>query len=188
MEFKNKSFNPIKWLKHKGWFLIDLPFFIKANGFKKGVELGAKAGRSMFFMLKFNKQLHLIGIDQWQVIEGTAYRKNPLNEEKCRGRLNQFNERVTLIKEDALLATNFIDDNTLDFVHYDLQCKSMKDKHEEMIKAWMPKIKDGGMLIGRDFRDFREAFYNLGYREREILRCKIKGRFSQRLEYLVIKG
>ena len=185
---RKKTPNPLKWLKHKTWFLFDLPFFIKENGFNTGLELGAKAGRSMFYMLKFNKELFLIGIDKWDVIEGSAYKRNPLNEVRCRRRLKKFGNRVKIIQNDALKVAKSIDDQSLDFVHYDLQCKAMMGKHEEMIKLWTTKIRGGGLLIGRDFRDFRDVFYRLGYKERHILRCKIGNRYSERLEYLIIEN
>lgn len=187
MKGKDKWLNPCQWLRYKGWFFYDLPFFIKENQLTVGVELGAKAGRSMYYMLKYNKELHLSGIDKWQVIAGRAYRRNPLNQIRCIRRLNRFQERTNLIHEDALVAAGFFDDDSLDFVHYDLQCKPMFGKHEEMIETWTAKIRDGGVLIGRDFRDFRNSFYRLGYEEKDIVPCKIKGRFSRRLEYLVIK-
>mgnify|MGYP001793539273 CR=1 FL=1 len=187
MKKKNKWLNPFHWLSHKGWFFYDLPYFIYENQWIKGVELGAKSGRSMFYMLKHNKELHLSGIDKWQVIEGGAYKRNPLNELRCKRRLKRFQERADLIHEDALVAAGFFEDDSLDFVHYDLQCKPMLGKHGEMIAKWTVKIKDGGVLIGRDFRDFRDSFYRLGYEENEIFKCKIKGRFSRRLEYLVVK-
>ena len=40
-------------------------------------------------------------------------------------------------------AVNDIEDRSLDFVHYDLQCKPMLNKHEEMIAQWIKKIKTG---------------------------------------------
>ena len=68
--------NIVKWFKFKGWFIFDLPYFIKEQKFNQGLELGAKAGRSMYYMLKENKDLQLTGIDLWEVIEGSAYKNN----------------------------------------------------------------------------------------------------------------
>ena len=178
--------NLVEWIKFKGWFIFDLPYFIKENNFKKGVELGAKAGRSMFFMLKTNKQLHLTGIDLWEDIEGGAYKENGQNEIKCKRKLKKFNNRISLLKGDAKQIANTIPDEEFDFVYYDLQCRAMVDFHQDMISIWIPKIKKGGVLIGRDFRDFRSAFYNLGYTDKDFKNCNIKNRVSERLEYLVI--
>ena len=179
--------NLIKRVKYKGWFIFDLPYFIRENKFKKGIELGAKAGRSMFFMLRANKNLQLTGIDLWEVIEGGAYKNSNKNEVKCKHKLRKFNNRVTLIKGDAKQIADNIPDEEFDFIYYDLQCKLMTGVHQEMISKWVPKIKKNGVLIGRDFRDFRTAFYNLGYNDEDFKKCMIGKRASDRLEYLVIK-
>ncbi|MDG1729566.1 MAG: class I SAM-dependent methyltransferase [Algibacter sp.] len=178
--------NLITWIKFKGWFIFDLPYFIKENNLQKGVELGAKAGRSMYFMLRTNKQLHLTGIDLWEVIEGGAYKNNNKNEIKCKRKLKKFKNRTSLIKGDAKEIADTFPDAEFDFLYYDLQCKAMLDIHQDMLSKWIPKIKKGGLIIGRDFRDFRSVFYNLGYTEEDFKNCTIKNRVSQRLEYLVI--
>ncbi|MEM1001030.1 MAG: class I SAM-dependent methyltransferase [Bacteroidota bacterium] len=184
---KKKNLNLIPWIGYKTWFVLDLPFFIRSNRFKKGVELGAKAGRSMFFSLVVNRQLYLTGFDKWEVIKGSAYKHNDFNELRCRRRLKPFSKRVQLIKGEALEQVGLIEDASLDFIHYDLQSIPMQNRHEEMIKTWMTKLKDGGVLVGRDFRDFRPALYNLGIEETDIKQCKIGRRMSQRLEYVIKK-
>ena len=176
----------IHWVKFKGWFIFDLPSFIKQQEFKHGLELGAKAGRSMYFTLKRNKKLHLTGVDLWEVIEGGAYKDNNKNELRCKRKLKNFSNRVTLLKGDANQIAAGIGNETYDFVFYDLQCRPMAGFHEKMIAAWIPKIRKNGLLIGRDFRDFREAFYKLGFKESDFQPCKIGNRLSVRLEYLII--
>ena len=57
----------------------------------------------MYYMLLHNKQLSLLGIDKWQVIEGGAYKNNNRNYEKCISKLSKFGKRVQLIQNDALL-------------------------------------------------------------------------------------
>ena len=177
----------IHWIKFKGWFIFDLPYFIREQEFKRGLELGAKAGRSMNHVLKRNKDLHLTGIDLWEVIEGGAYKDNNKNELRCKRKLKKFPGRATLIKGDAKEIAAGIEDETYDFIFYDLQCRPMAGFHQEMIGAWIPKIRKYGLLIGRDFRDFREAFYNLGFKETDFKTCKIGDRSSVRLEYLIIR-
>ncbi|MEM6541264.1 MAG: class I SAM-dependent methyltransferase [Bacteroidota bacterium] len=197
--------HPLKWLKYKTWFLLDLPFFIKENGFNTGLELGAKAGRSMFYMLKFNKELFLIGIDKWDVIEGSAYKRNPLNEAKCKRRLKKFADRVKIIQNDALKVAKSIDDQSLDFVHYDLQCKAMLGKHEEMIKLWTTKIRDGGLLnrrfksiamenkiLSKESKGFHRFFhlkrpYPFVYAHFQLLRQEINRGLFTRLKFMGYK-
>lgn len=179
--------NIITWFKFKGWFIFDLPYFIKERQFSKGVELGAKAGRSMYYMLKVNPQLALTGVDLWEVMEGGAYKHNNKNELKCIRKLKPFGKRVTLIKSDALEVATTTGDGLYDFVYYDLNCKPMIGHHQRLIASWIPKIKKGGMLIGRDFREFRPEIYALGITEEDIQRCTMGSRISERLEYIVIK-
>lgn len=179
--------NIIKWFKYKGWFIFDLPYFIQAQKFNQGLELGTKAGRSMYYMLKENKDLHLTGIDLWEIIDGSAYRNNNKNEKRCRQKLSRFGNRATLIKGDAFLIADTIPNESFDFIYYDLNCMPMINFHQQMISKWIPKIKKGGLLIGRDFREFRENIYALGYKESDIKRCKINSRISERLEYIEIR-
>ena len=141
----------------------------------------------MYYMLKVNRDLMLTGIDLWQIIEGSAYRHNDLNEEKCRRRLSSFSGRATLIKGDALAIVCNFENECLDFIFYDLACRHMSDIHPELIALCMSKLKKGGLLIGRDFRIFRTAFYQLGFEEKDFHSCTIGKRRSERLEYLIIK-
>lgn len=180
-------FNIIKWFRYKGWFIFDLPYFIQEKKLDTGIEIGAKAGRSMYFMLKENPNLHLTGIDFWKVIEGSAYRFNDKNEQRCRRKLKPFAGRYTLLKGDAFAIANNIPDASCNFIHYDLHCKIMTNRHQEMLAKWIPKIKKGGLLIGRDFKEFRAAFFALGFAESDFKKCTMRGRTSLRLEYLEIK-
>ena len=178
--------NIITWFKFKGWFIFDLPYFIQEQQFIKGVELGAKAGRSMYYMLKVNPQLHLTGVDLWEVIEGGAYRQNNKNELRCNKKLKPFINRVTLIKSDAIEVAQNMEDGLFDFIYYDLNCKPMLGHHQSVLRSWLPKIRKGGMLIGRDFREFRPELYGLGFVEEDIRKCTMGSRVSERLEYILI--
>ena len=177
----------IKWVKFKGWFIFDLPYFIKNNNFKQGLELGAKGGRSIYYMLKINPKLYLTGVDLWEVIEGSAYKNNNKNEQKCKHKLRRFKKRDTLIKGDAMQIEKNFSNEQFDFIFYDIKCDIMKDRHQEMFSMCLKKIKKGGVLIGRDFKWLRQEFYNLGYKEEDIKKCKIGKRTSERLEFLTVK-
>lgn len=180
-----EKFGPIQWLKFKGWFILDLPYFIKERRLTTGLELGAKAGRSMYYTLRANKSLHLTGVDLWEVIAGTAYKRNNANHDKCKRRLKSFKDRVTLVKGDAMTLIDEFDNEQFDFIFYDLECGPMHDLHPQLIAKCLSKIKPGGYLIGRDFRNFRGAFYELGLQEEDIYRCTMGKRISERLEYIV---
>lgn len=179
--------NIIRWLKYKGWFLLDLPLFLKEKGFRKGLELGAKGGRSMYYALRKNPQLHLTGIDLWEVMEGSAYKNNDKKEAQCRKKLKRFKDQVHLIKGDANDICHDIKDGIFDFILYELQRGKTPRFHQKMIQKWIPKIKKGGGLIGRDFRTYRDELYALGFKESDFKRCSYNNKPSERLEYLTIK-
>ncbi len=180
-----KWLGPIRWIRFKCWFIFDLPYFIKQHQLETGLELGAKAGRSMFHTLRVNPSLQLTGIDLWEVIEGGAYKNNDANENKCRERLKRFTGRVNLLRGDAVLLADNLENESLDFIFYDLACKHMEERHPELLAKCLAKLRRGGLLIGRDFRNFRGSFYELGFVEKDIQRCTIGSRTSERLEYVV---
>jgi hypothetical protein len=137
-------------------------------------------------MLRVNKELKLMGVDLWEVIDGGAYKDNNKNEWRCRRKLKKYGDRFILLKGDAFKIAKEVKDQSFDFVFYDLQCKPMQNFHRDMIEVWLPKLKKGGYLIGRDFRAFRNDFYALGFKEEDFQPCTIGDRKSTRLEYLVI--
>lgn len=115
-----------------------------------------------------------------------AYKNNKANEAKCRKKLKEFEGRHSLIKGDAFDISEKLEDQSYDFIFYDLQCKHMEGFHSSVIKKYLPKIKKGGVLIGCDFRSFRYDFYALGFKESDFKPCQFKNQRSQRLEYLHI--
>lgn len=120
-----------------------------------GAELGVKAGRSYFFYLNRNKQLHMTGLDLWEDQPNSPYKENAKNGEIAMERNKPFANRSVLYKGDAVDIATQIKDGTLDFVFYDLYNFriSTVDFHKRIIAPWLPKIKPGGVLIGRDFHE-----------------------------------
>lgn len=173
-------------LFYKLWFLFDLPAFIKQNRFKSGAELGAKAGRSMYHVLRRNPEVTMIGLDMWEPQAGSTYSKNQQNEDKCRNRLRPYKDRVTLYKGYAQDIADNVQDKSLDFVFYDLYNHrvSTYDLHAQIIKKWAPKLRDNGFFIGRDFHtpELKKVIEDMGY---QIQDCVIGKRKSVRLKFFV---
>lgn len=176
-----------KYLRYKLWFVFELPQFIYDRKFKRGVELGAKGGRSLKRVLAKNTNLEMIGLDFWEITPGKAYKDNNLNEERCKKAVAKFGNRVKLYKGDALNIAEKIEDQSMDFVFYDLYNFRVSNKtlHQTIIKKWTPKIRKGGVMIGRDFHnaDISEAITELGF---IIEPCIIKGKPSERLKYFSV--
>ena len=170
-------------LKFKLW-RRDLARFILENNFKTGVEVGVKACKSYRTCLKLNPELTLIGIDTWEVLPNSPYAKNDKYEIKCKKISKAFGKRAILIKGDAATIAEKFPDESFDFVFYDLfnYRVSKVSLHETVLKAWFPKLKENGKMVGRDFfePDISQALRNLGY---SFDYCKIGQYVSPRLAY-----
>lgn len=173
--------------RYKLWFAFDLPIFIKERRFARGAELGVKGGRSIRYTLAANPQLHMIGIDLWEKQPGKAYLHNEQNENRCRKALQPFRERVRLYKGDANILCDAVRDESLDFVFYDIYNFriSAAELHETLLLKWIPKLRPGGVMIGRDFHseDIAAVITELGY---ELQPCMVNGRPSPRLKYFSV--
>ena len=184
--------NPLKWIQFKGWFFLDLPQYIKQNNFTKGVELGAKGGRSMYYMLRKNPDLNLVGIDLWESINAGAYLRNDKNYDKCLKKLKPFKNRVELQKGDASVIADNFKDKEFDFIHYDLQTASLNtvESHYRILSQWVKKVRNGGVIVGRDFRnsEIRLALNELGFKEHNIQPCTLKIRNSVKFNRLNFKN
>ena len=151
--------------KKKKW-RIELGSLIKEHGFNKGVELGVYRGKSFYHSLKSNPQLNLTGIDTWKSTKGYPQNKLHVYEMICKTISLLFGNRARLMKQDANECVHSFVDGSLDFVHYDLYNFriSTVSLHETTLGLWMPKIRENGILIGRNFtkRDIAAALDNLG--------------------------
>ncbi len=160
----------------------DLPIFLKEQSYRTGAELGVKAGQSFGRCLKANSELQLWGVDNWKVSDSGPYAQNRKHEERARRIAARFGQRAQLIKADILDAAKAFKDGTLDFVFYDLfnYRTSTVDFHRQAIQTWLPKMKQDGALIGRDFHEnhLSDALDALGYGWDPLV---IRGRESPRL-------
>ena len=181
-----KQLLPLKW-QRKLW-RSDLGTFIRLNRCQTGLELGAKNGRSMLAVLKQNPQLHYIGIDLWQDMpQSSPYKHNASNEQIARHNLRKF-AHCKLWKGDCLALAERVDEQSLDFIFYDLYDFrwSNTDFVTSVLQAYLPKLKSNGLLISRDFDqdDCQQAFTRLNLPNPTP--CQIKGRSSARLQFITI--
>lgn len=177
--------NFFRWLRYKLWY-YELAAFIREQGLKRGAEVGVKAGRSFVVFLRKNPELKMVGMDLWEDQPNSPYAHNAENERKCRERAARFGSRAELFKGDAAkIALNFPDQH-FDFVFYDCfnYRISTPEFHKYIIAPWLPKIKSGGYLIGRDFHepDVVKALNELGYGDIRVM--QVKGRESLRLKHV----
>jgi hypothetical protein len=131
----------------------------KRLGAKKGAELGVWRGAVLFGLMKV-PNLHMIGVDQWKVIEGMGdkatngfsdYKGKDIEEwgiyvrrkaeRECKG-------RIDILHMDTITAAEYVKDGSLDFVWIDADHRKSFVRAD--IGAWMPKVRKGGILCGHD--------------------------------------
>ena len=177
---------PIK-IRRKLW-RNDLGTFIQNKSFHSGIELGAKDGRSMKAILRKNPSINLIGIDLWEDMpESSPYKENSKNELLAQKRIQKYHN-AALLKGDCLLIANNIEDKSLDFIFYDLYDFrwSNVDFVKSVFEAYLPKLKNSGMLIGRDFDQFDVQQCCKLLNLNEIKNVQIKGKPHPRLKYIIV--
>jgi hypothetical protein len=167
----------------------ELAVFVNEKNLTKGVELGVYRGRSYKNCLKLNPQLELTGIDTWQASPGYPQGKLFVYEMICRLIKFRYGKRAHIIKDDVTKCVSSFDDNSLDFVHYDLfnYRTSSVPLHKEAISPWLQKIKNNGLLLGRNLTkpDIANALKELGVDN--VTYCESQNHMSKKLLYAVIQ-
>lgn len=127
---------------------------------RSGAELGVKGGRFTAHILRAHKDLHLIVVDLWSARpEAASHRDGETYDEwdfdTIRGEFDRrtapYADRVTVMHMSTLDAAPKVDDGSLDFVFIDAE--HSYEAVTEDIKAWEPKVKPGGWVMGHDYSD-----------------------------------
>jgi len=137
---------------------------IKKHGYKSGVELGVWKGDTFKHICRQCPDIAYVGIDLYAPQEGTeetytegenghkwdhaAYAKDIVN---FLGDLEQHSHRLLI--EDTVAASWRFVDGSIDFVFVDADHSYEGVKRD--IEAYLPKIKNGGMMIFHDWGDPR---------------------------------
>lgn len=134
----------------------NFPDFLNRMGLTgEGVEVGTHRGEYAHQILKGWHGRKLYCVDPWAVPPGyepqVKYLGNGSRDEhyaEARNRLRKHSDRVLLLRELSVAASEEFDDESLDFVYLD------GDHTAEAVRAdliaWWPKIKPGGVLAGHD--------------------------------------
>lgn len=137
-------------------------------GWRLGAELGVSDGKTHGYLLQHCPRLRLIGVDIWDlpgIQPGATFSGERCSCEYCsetragrRATTVQERERMargaalagrsTLYKMTSVKAAGKIEDGSLDFVFVDGD--HAQESVSADIKAWLPKIRQGGRLIGHD--------------------------------------
>ena len=147
-------------VKKRYWWLIDM---IVSNGFTVGAEIGCANGATTHRLLRYCKELRLYAVDKWEKviggpeagdIQGGRAGNNCTGWDPVRGfaKFNQvtksYQNRLTVLRGDSVVMAKKVKDGSLDFVFIDAD-----HRYEAVMQdlaAWVPKLKEGGMLCGHD--------------------------------------
>jgi hypothetical protein len=128
-----------------------------------GVEIGIFAGDLSRRLLEGAPNLHLTMVDSWEG-NGEAYvdkikdysagltQHEQDQLRKCATDKTEFaNGRRTILPFRSLVAAGKVPDGSMDFVFIDADHSYEAVKKD--IKAWLPKLKPGGLLCGHDYEN-----------------------------------
>lgn len=114
----------------------------KLNPGSHFIEIGVWYGRSAAYMAteiyNSKKGIRLDIIDN--------FRKSPIQEVK--NNLSRFNY-INVIESDSASAAKYYPDNSIDFIFIDADHSEAGVTRD--IKAWLPKLKKGGVMAGHDY-------------------------------------
>jgi len=133
--------------------LIDLAH---RHVWQRGAEIGVLKGKTLFALLDAVPGLAMYGVDQWQKLAlrpdenaetyvdfaMTAIRRSVLM--KAAG----YGMRCTILHGDSVAMARAVPAQSLDFVFIDAD--HTEAGLERDIRAWVPKVLPGGMLLGHD--------------------------------------
>ncbi len=125
------------------------------SGFRKGAEIGVSQGRFTMYLCAIMHDLKMIAVDRWEEqpdhkTEGWVGWDHQGSLTKFRATCDQyFTDRVEIIQSDSVIASTFIEGESLDFVFIDADHSYEGCKAD--IEAWSPKVRKGGMVAGHDY-------------------------------------
>jgi len=130
-------------------------FFNDRTDLKVGVEIGVAGGQHIKHLLETTKIEKIYGVDPYDSVTwNTGVNTDDLGGldsvyDSVKESLDVFGDRVEMIRNTSLAAANDFENESLDFVFID----AMHDYDNCLldIKAWEPKVKKGGYVMGHDW-------------------------------------
>jgi predicted O-methyltransferase YrrM len=141
----------------ENWFSYPILYSGIVKKFPSGsrfVEVGSWKGKSSAYMAveiaNSNKDIEFYCIDTWEgSVEHEGMKELPQLYNIFLDNMKSVEEYYFPLKIYSLDACKKFKDNSLDFVFLDASHEYEDIKKD--IKAWLPKIKSGGILAGHDY-------------------------------------
>lgn len=130
------------------------------DGPLRGVEVGVFTGHLSHLLLAARPDLHLTMVDSWEA-DGAAYiDKHDWHAQLSQERQDNYlrtaiqvtdfaDDRRLILRGRSLDAVSEIQDASCDFVFLDADHSA--DAVAADIKAWLPKVRPGGLICGHDY-------------------------------------
>lgn len=130
---------------------------LTALGYRIGVEVGTERGTFAKMLLSRNLDLRLYCVDPWKLYPG--YRDHVTQEHIDAIRADAFERLapydVTFIEEFSPAAAVRFADDSVDFVYLDANHEYGHVRRD--LRAWVPKVRQGGVVAGHDYLGGVEA-------------------------------
>lgn len=144
---------PKPWENINGWFNFHNFYTNMVGRFNDAVfvEIGCWEGKSTYFMAdkikRSGKNIKFHAVDLWDSYTqiGMTWKAN---FDIFLKNIEPIKEFINVIKLDSILAAKRFEDKSVDFVFIDGNHQYEYVKAD--ILAWLPKIKEGGVLAGHD--------------------------------------
>ena len=133
----------------------DLPVALEKLNCKTIVEIGVRKGGNFRSMIKCNPTL-AVAVDCWKEVPGKPmYNDVGASQHTLDAEYNnmvmEFGhlDNVKIVRNFSVEASEQFPDQFFDFVYID--AAHTYDEVKRDLKAWYPKVKDGGILSGHDY-------------------------------------
>jgi hypothetical protein len=128
----------------------------RQHGWRIGAEIGVLKGKTLFALLDAVPELVMYGVDQWQRLPLRAAENAETYADFDMGKLRHavimrargYPGRCHLLAHDSAEAARGLANGSLDFAFIDGD--HTEPGVERDIRAWTPKVRPGGMLLGHD--------------------------------------
>lgn len=139
----------------------ELGHLLNDLGCKKAVELGVYKGKFTVALAKRAPNMKIYGVDAWSYYDGyDDYTKYDIENEAQKETIRKTQDKpsVQLIKGWSTDVVKQFEDNSLDYIFID--ANHQFEFVVEDLKAWVPKVKEGGIVMGHDY--FHMSKLNFG--------------------------